>query len=118
MLECIILMKQSKFNYAMSKLTEIETSLNQSGQSITDTNYIINSAFILNNFNMMKSLCYINLYTQLEHEKQGEGHKQPVDETEENNKEILLSAEELLRHCLISDKENSLIYYLISVIYY
>lgn len=30
----------------------------------------------------------------------------------------MLSAEELLRHCLISDKENSLIYYLISVIHY
>lgn len=69
MLECIILMKQSKFNYAMSKLTEIESLLNQPGQSITDSGYVINSAFILNNFNMMKSLCFINLYTQLEHEK-------------------------------------------------
>lgn len=60
MLECIILMKQSKFNYAMSKLSEIECMLNQSEGSH------INSAFILNNFNMLKSLCYINLYTQLE----------------------------------------------------
>ena len=67
MLECIILMKQSKFNYAMSKLTEIESLLNQPGQSIADSGYVINSAFILNNFNMMKSPCFINLYTQLEH---------------------------------------------------
>lgn len=69
MLECIILMKQSRFNYAMSKLTEIESLLNQPGQTITDSGFVINSAFILNNFNMMKSLCFINLYTQLEHEK-------------------------------------------------
>lgn len=59
-------MKQSKFNYAMSKLTEIESLLNQSNQSINDSNFV-NSAFILNNFNMIKSLCYINLHTQLEH---------------------------------------------------
>lgn len=65
MLECIILMKQTKFNYAMSKLTEIESLFNQSNP-LTESNNI-NSTFILNNFNMMKSLCYINLYCQLEH---------------------------------------------------
>lgn len=57
-------MKQTKFNYAMSKLTEIESIINQSGSPAESSH--INSAFILNNFNMMKSLCYINLYWQLE----------------------------------------------------
>ena len=39
-------------------------------------------------------------------------------EHNDDNREILLSAEELLRHCLISDRENALIYYLISAIHY
>ncbi len=56
----MILMKQSKFNYAMSKLAEIEGLMVQpfSEQST-------NSALILNNFNMVKALCYINIYNQL-----------------------------------------------------
>jgi len=35
MLECMILMKQTKFNYAMSKLKEIESMLSQSNQGVS-----------------------------------------------------------------------------------
>lgn len=117
-------MKQTKFNYAMSKLKEIESMLGQG--SAGSEQQAINSALIVNNFNMVKSLCYMNIYSQLEQEKrdtvhtaeQAEKDKIKVDSSDDNNKEILLSAEELLRHCLISDKENSLIYYLIAIIHY
>ena len=67
MLECMILMKQTKFNYAMSKLKEIESMLIQ-GNGSTEQQ-AINSGLIVNNFNMVKSLCYINIYSQLEQEK-------------------------------------------------
>ena len=60
-------MKQTKFNYAMSKLKEIESMLSQ-GSGGTDQQ-AINSGLIVNNFNMVKSLCYINIYSQLEQEK-------------------------------------------------
>ena len=119
MLECMILMKQSKYNYAMSKLKEIEGMLAQGAET-----QAINSTLILNNFNMVKALCYINIYAQLEHDKreallaEAEPGAPRTRNDDDNNKEILLSAEELLRHCLISDKENSLIYYLIAVIHY
>jgi hypothetical protein len=89
MLECTILIKQGKFNYAMSKLTEIEAIIAQ--PAIND--HAISTAFILNNFNMVKSLCYINLYCQLENEKHNNGNRCSSEETEDNNKEILLSAE-------------------------
>lgn len=58
MLECMILMRQGKFNYAMSKLTEIDDQINNPENPI-------NGALILNNYYMVKSLCYINLYAQL-----------------------------------------------------
>ena len=45
----MILMKQTKFNYAMSKLKEIESLLNQ-GSGSTDQQ-TINSGLIVNNFN-------------------------------------------------------------------
>ena len=35
---------------------------------------------------MMKSLCFINLYSQLEHEKTGEISKTSEEENEDNNK--------------------------------
>ncbi len=99
MLECMILMKQTKFNYAMSKLKEIEGMLSQ-GNGGTDQQ-AINSGLIVNNFNMVKSLCYINIYSQLEQEKKDSllfaesPHREKIkgDSSEENNKEILLSAE-------------------------
>jgi hypothetical protein len=62
-------MRQNKFNYAMSKLTEIENLFNQSSNQSSDSSNPISSTFILNNFNLVKSLCYINLYAQLEQEK-------------------------------------------------
>ena len=62
MLECMILMKQEKFNYAMSKLYEIEKIITQA----SNDQGALSSTLIVNNFNMVKSLCYINLYTQLE----------------------------------------------------
>lgn len=58
MLECMILMGQGKFNFAMSKLTEIEDQINH-------PQHTMSGALILNNYYMVKSLCYINLYTQL-----------------------------------------------------
>lgn len=68
MLECMILMKQTKFNYAMSKLKEIESMLSNSNSGMPEQQ-AINSSLIVNNFNMVKSLCYINIYSQLEQEK-------------------------------------------------
>lgn len=89
MLECMILMKQGKFTYAMSKLAEIETTMNQPSNQLS-----VNNALVLNNFYMVKSLCYINLYSQLEAEKgPSQGSLAEVHENEENSKEILLSAE-------------------------
>jgi hypothetical protein len=61
MLECMILMRQGKFTYAMSKLAEIEGLFGQ-GQSEQQP---VSSALILNNFSMVKALCYINIYSQL-----------------------------------------------------
>jgi len=66
MLECMILMKQQKFNYALSKLAEIENmTQSQNDLSLQFSPQTITSTFISNNLNMVKSLCYINLYTQL-----------------------------------------------------
>lgn len=79
MLECMILMKQSKFNYAMSKLTEIEAIFNQPSQTSSEST-VISSALIINNFNMVKSICFINLYSQLEHEKLSPTYKMPVED--------------------------------------
>jgi len=92
MLECMILMKQTKFNYAMSKLKEIESMLSQ-GNGNTD-HQAINSGLIVNNFNMVKSLCYINIYSQLEQEKRdslptaesAEKEKIKGDNNDENNR--------------------------------
>lgn len=120
MLECMILMKQTKFNYAMSKLKEIESMLSNSSPGMSEQ--AINSSLIVNNFNMVKSLCYINIYSQLEQEKRDHAlphdggqlearpplekaplEKAPVEKApvekggsesnDDNNKEILLSAE-------------------------
>ena len=62
----MILMRQGKFNYAMSKLAEIEGLMSQ---PFNDQQQPTNNALILNNFNMVKALCYINIYNQLEQEK-------------------------------------------------
>jgi hypothetical protein len=86
MLECMVLMRQEKFNYSMSKLAEVENIISQHQPEKAS----ISNGLIMNNFNMVKSLCYINLYSQLEAERVDNPNR---NNCSDDNREILLSAE-------------------------